>query len=377
MPEIHTLMEMDNAMDWSGYGQPRRVGGHEADLNALIGLMENRDGIDGIQWLAKVQEAMTTSTFPNMFGDAVARDLISHYKAVTPNLIAILRRRSAVTDFRTIKTFRKGGFLTRRMQVVPEKGEYKAAEIEIEQTTYALKKYGKQVDFSWEAFLNDDLGMFSDIGQDLAQSAINTENSHITSLFFAAAGPIAGTFGNAAAATAALTIGSLETGVEAMNAYTHPDTGEPIMNAPKFLMVPPSLEFTARQILTSANKMWVFRGDDEAGPLPLPTTNVISQIGLQLIVNPWLPIINTTNGATAWALFSDPTQIAAGEISFLAGRESPEIWLKSSNAVQVGGGVVSPFAGDFATDNIFYRIRHVFQGSAVEPRAAYASLGTT
>jgi len=378
---MKTLQNMSESADWQGYraNMPGNTSDYLRRLDRCVALIENRDGLPTHRWRYELQEAMTTDDFPNLFGDAVSRELLSHYKATEPNLLQILRQRT-VSDFRTIKTFRKGGFLTQRLQKVTEKGEYLASSIDIEQTEYTLDKYGRQVDFSWEAYLNDDLGAFSDIGQDLGQAVINTENAGITEMFFAAAGPIAATFDNAAAATGGLRIGTLETGVEAMMAYTHPDTGHPINNWPKYLMVPPSLQMTALQILNSTHKMWI---SDEAAvaalgtQFALPTTNVIAQAGLQLIVNPWMPIVNTTNGATAWALFSDPNQIAAGEFARLRGHESPEIWMKSPDAVQVGGGAVDPFSGDFATDNIFYRIRHVFAGQAVEPRAAYASLGTT
>ncbi len=37
------------------------------------------------------------------------------------------------------------------------------------------------------------------------------------------------------------------------------------------------------------------------------------------------------------------------------GQEDPEICMKDSDKVTVGGGALSPFSGDFATDNIFYR----------------------
>ncbi len=374
------MLELMETADWKGFRETHGCGpgaDYARRMDSFMGLMENRDGLRVDRWRYEITEAMTTSDFANLFGDAVARDLLSHYKAVQPNMERILRKRPGIHDLtRTIKTFRKGGFVTMRMQKVAEKAEYLAAEYDVEQTTYKLAKYGKQVDFAWEAFLADDLGLFSQLGQDLATASVNTRQHHITSLFFTAAGPTAAVFGNAAASTAALTIGNLETAVQEMRAFRHPDTNEPIMNAPKFLVVPPGLEFTARQILTSANKMWLRAGDADVGPLPFPTTNVIGSIGLELIVNDWQPFIDTTTPLTAWSLYSDPAQIAVGEFATMAGHEGPQIWLKSADAVQLGGGEVSPFSGDFKTDNVFYRIRDVFQGKAVETRAAWASTGT-
>ena len=45
--------------------------------------------------------------------------------------------------------------------------------------------------------------------------------------------------------------------------------------------------------------------------------------------------------------------------------------MKASDKVSIGGGPVSPFAGDFATDNVFYRVRSVFGGTALDWRASY------
>jgi len=383
-PEMLTLKEMSDSAEWVGYRENHlsrlNTAEHLANLERFVGLIENRDGLPSHRWRYELQEAMTTSDFPYMFGDSVARDLLSHYKAVQPKMMKILRKRTPVDDFRTIKTFRKSGYVTMRLQQVQEKGEYLAQEYEEDRTQYSLAKWGRQLDFSWEAYLNDDLGMFSQCAQDLATAVQNTIEWYITSLFWNAAGPIAANFGNAAAATAGLTIGALETAFEQMIAYRHPDTNEPIMNLPKYLVVPPALKFTAEQILQSVQKMWISDHAVAAAAgtqFALPTTNVIAKQGLELIVNEWQPFIDTTSPTTAWALFSDPTQIAAGEISFLKGNENPEICMKSSDKVSVGGGPLSAFTGDFATDNIFYRVRHVFAGSAVETRACWASDGTT
>jgi len=54
---------------------------------------------------------------------------------------------------------------------------------------------------------------------------------------------------------------------------------------------------------------------------------------------------------------------------------SPELYMKSSDQVVVGGGLSNPMGGDFATDNIFYKVRHVFGGVVLSSRAGYASSG--
>ena len=162
-----------------------------------------------------------------------------------------------------------------------------------------------------------------------------------------------------------------------MAAQTNP-AGEPLGIRAKHLVVGPALEFTARQILTSSVKMWTAESIDVDGTVystPYPTNNVVSQMGLQLHVNPYIPVIDTTHGGTSWYLFADPSDVAAMEFGYLRGHESPEIVMKSSDKVSPAGGSMSPFSGDFATDNVMYRVRAVFGGTPMDPRATYLQSG--
>jgi hypothetical protein len=360
---------------WSGYTPigRRRPPDWTGQLAAFSELMENKRGVPAHRWEYELKEAMTTDSFPELFGDSLQRELLSLYHITEPNMEQICKRGS-IKDFRTAKIIKKRGFVTQRLNEVAEKGEYLAREYREELESYKLKKWGNQVDFSWETYINDDLGLFADTAKDLADASRNTINWLITSLFHAAAGPIDASFA-VATATAPLTIANLETGLEALAAQTHPDTGEPMQVRAKFIEIGPALELTLAQILESTIKMWVYPESDEGGPFPYPTTNVVAKYGLVPIINPWLPIVNTTSGATAWTLYADPKIMPAAEIGFLRGREAPELFMKSSDSVRVGGGAVSPFDGDFASDNIMYKIRHCFNGAVIEPYAAYASTG--
>ena len=49
--------------------------------------------------------------------------------------------------------------------------------------------------------------------------------------------------------------------------------------------------------------------------------------------------------------------------------------MKASDKVTVTGDPMSPFSGDFATDNIFYRVRDVHGGTQLDPRYAFAQVG--
>jgi len=97
---------------------------------------------------------------------------------------------------------------------------------------------------------------------------------------------------------------------------------------------------------------------------------------LQLHIDPYLPIVDTTKGNATWYVFADPSQGAAMEYAYLRGHETPEICMKNSDKVTAAGGGLSPFSGDFATDDILYRVRDVFGSGQLDPRFAYAQTGS-
>ncbi|MCK9591873.1 MAG: Mu-like prophage major head subunit gpT family protein [Methanoregula sp.] len=367
---------------WDNYHSVNTRKVSEADIIRAKDLIQNRAGLRPNAHKAMLEEAITTSDFPYLFGQVIDRQLLANYKAVYADWRSYIKV-TTVPDFNTVRREKLHGS-DNYLDVVPEKGEYLPVKPVNCRYTYNVKKYGRQFDISWESMINDQLGAFQDIPQRFATAALRSEARFATSLYAASTGD-----GNSSLFGATitdcgqavtnlgvlpLTIANLETTMELMAAQTDPN-GEPIGVMPKHLVVPPALEFTARSILTSANKMMTYGGDDESAAVPWPTTNVIPQMGLQLHVDPYIPIIDTTHGTTSWYLFADPSQGAAMEMGFLRGHESPEIVMKGSDKVLVGGGAVSPFDGDFATDNVMYRVRHVFGGAPLDPRFAYLQSG--
>lgn len=372
MPELMELIE-----DWKGYvalHDVKKSEGYEKRLTETIDLLSNARGLPAHRHEYLLREALTTSDFPYLFGDVLDRQVLANYKAVDP-VWRLFTRQSKNKDFKDSYRFAITGG-DQYLAEVGEKGEYLASKRTEAKFIMALKKYGRQFDISWEALVNDDLDALKDTPSRFATAATRTEHRLVTARYqdddgTHAAGNLydKATAGEINGSAALLTIANLETALEAMAAFRDAN-GEPIQNKAKFLVVPPSLELTARQILTSATKMWMELGG-AGGPLPYPTANVVSNMGLVLVVDPYLPVLDADNGATGWYLFADPKDIAAIEAAYLGGHERPEICMKNSNKVSVGGGSISPFDGDFATDNVFYRVRLVFGTCKLDWRATY------
>lgn len=370
--------------NWDGYNAVHGQKIDEAALARTVNLLMNKDRAPRRMHEARLEEAITTSDFPYLFGQVIDRQLIANYREPEDPLYRWQDyvKMGTVPDFNTVrreKLANKDPFL----ELVPEKGEYKPFKPTNCRYEYSVKKYGRQFDISWESIINDSLGAFNDIPQEMANAAKDTEAVFATNLIAAANGD-----GNPALFGATitdcgqaitnlgvlpLTIANLEWTLAAMRKQTSP-SGKPLKIRPRYLVVPPDLELTARSILTSANKMYLDVA--AATAIPMPTTNVLPQMGLEIKVNEWLPLIDTTHGTTGWYLFADPSRGAAVEFGRLRGYETPEVVMKASNKVAVGGGgLSSPFSGDFETDNIMYRVRDVMGGAAMDPRFAYLQSG--
>jgi hypothetical protein len=64
-------------------------------------------------------------------------------------------------------------------------------------------------------------------------------------------------------------------------------------------------------------------------------------------------------------------------MAFLRGWEDPAVFIKSANARRVGGGGdIDPLDGDFDTDSVAYKVRHVLGTAVVDPKATVASNGS-
>ncbi len=332
-----------------------------------------------------LREALTTSDFPNLFGDILDRQVLAHYQEA-PQTYRNYVKIASVSDFRTVKRFRVDGSESVLSQVAQQE-EYPESKLVDAKYSYAVNKYGRRIPFAWETIINDDLNALNDIPYRFGKAARRSEEKFATKLFSSSSGPLSTlyTSGNKnqviqangytsglATDNPILSISGLQAAMIVL--MNQVDTeGEPIAIEAIELVVPPALSITAENILNST-QLWL---NENGG-----TTNsrLISQNWMKgmvrLNVNYYLPIVDTTHGSTAWYLFASPSNgRPALEMGFLRAHETPELFMKQPNAVRVGGGPINPVDGDFDTDTIQYKIRHVFGGTQLDPIMTVASTG--
>lgn len=313
-----------------------------------------------------VREEMSTSDFPILFGDTLARSLARRYENASPVWRGFAAR-DLKRDFRASKIidFTGGRAILDQVRELAPYPERHKAESSFETV---LAKYGARLAWSWEMQINDDLGAFGTAPNDLAVSAVNTEDYLATSVLASATGPTA-LFGTPG--TAALSTSALEAGIQSITAAVDSD-GNPINIGTPVLVVPTALALTAANIVNTT----------EIRTTTGSAQSLVSGNGLsatpRIVVNPWLSVIDeSANKATTWYLLPEPSgPRPAVYLSFLSGHEAPDLRVKADAGMRLGGGTVDPSEGSFERDSVEYRVRHVVGGNAGFSDAVYASTGS-
>lgn len=323
----------------------------------------------------RLAEAMGTSDFPLLMGVALEQVMLGAYKT-WPTSYRDWAKVSTVPDFRDAARYEvAGGDGT--LPEVGQQSEYPATNLSESKATFRVKKYGTRIPLSWEMIKNDAMGAFADIPRRFGRAAARTEEKFATSLIVGASGPDSTLYSEAQGnlLTSPLSVAGVQEGFQAMSEMTDVG-GEPILNRPTVLAVPPALEPTANNIV-NALVIKARTGGGGTSEQEIETTNWIKAGGLKVAVLSYAPILaSTANAHTQWYLFADPAEgRAAVEVAHLRGHEAPAIFMKSPNAVGLSGTAASAFDGDFDTDSIQYKVRAVFGGRQGDYRFTVGSTG--
>ena len=325
----------------------------------------------------QIHEALTRSDLPLYFGDVLQRQMLAEF-AVRPNELGSYVDFDEVPDFRNVNRHAVDGLDT-PLDIVDAQSEYPEASVSESRIQYRVQKRGRIFRTAWEALVNDDLSALRRVPRKLARAAARTETKVATELFADANGPHASfyTVGNSNVITSnpVLSTAGVQTGLQIMDQQTDPQ-GEPISVVAVTLVIPPALRVAARNMastLTIDNS--VVGG---VTGQTLRTTNWLVD-SLTIVINDQLPKVSSTaNGNTSWYLFANPSEgRPAVQLGFLRGFRNPQMFMKASNQVPVGGGgETDPMGGDFETDTVSHKVRHIIGGTRVAHQMTAASNGS-
>jgi hypothetical protein len=387
MKDFLELMQEGEKLETNLRSRAKTIAHFDEKLSKFIELIANTNGYASHKRQFLLKEAESTSDFPTLFGTVLERSLLAKYNIAKPDWREYMKV-GTQNDFRVANLLKTYG-LQGNMPEVKERGEYKEQAMGDGKFSNRLKKYGKAFGLSWETMINDDLGAFADVSDRLNNAALRTEFFQATSLMAASTGPNATLFqvggahpidGGAFTNKGTLTLNGV-TGADNLGSTItamrkqYDEDGEPIMIERFHLVVPPDMQLQALKVLSSAALIAVGVGNAAASQT---SENIIAKLPITLHVNPYLPLIDTTHGTTTWYVFADPkTDGAAIQMNFLRGHETPELVQKMSDKISLGGAAVSPLEGDFDSDSMIWRVRHILGGTQLDPRFCYAQAATT
>jgi hypothetical protein len=334
-----------------------------------------------------LQEVLSTSDFPILFGDILDLRLLNFYNQTTP-VWRSYAQRGTVQDFRQTRIIALDGLQDPLYPSKFPKPELATVQYD---NTLAESQYNTQVQvyergvaYNWRMLMDRRGAFLNQIPMLLGRAALRTESKFAVSLFMDSTGFDSTFFSNGNANLINTTNGATSNNPplsvqglrDALNVmYRQVDSGgDPIMIEGVTLVVPPMLRTTALEILR-ANQLEI-----------VPAT---SALGTRYTTPPWVNDFNLavewympnvasadTNKHTNWAVFADPNVNRPGmEVTFLEGYERPSLWQKAPNTQRVGGSI-DPLMGDFQDGSIHQKIMHILGGTLLDPKAAVASNGS-
>jgi hypothetical protein len=230
---------------------------------------------------------------------------------------------------------------------VGENGEYQSGQISDEATGLQVEKYGRDINLTFEAIVNDDMGAFSRLPAEFARNAGNLEAKVMWDIIRdnAKTGDGKALFHadhknlGAAGAISPATVAAGRKAMFEQRAAGAKDKDDFIQVVPDLLYVPSALEMAALQFTSPITP----GKSDDANPFASSLTPVQE------------PRLGASAGGSdsRWYLFS--SQMPVLEHAYLDGYEAPTIVTKEG---------MNP-------DGVNMLARHIFGGAATEFRGAY------
>ncbi len=310
--------------------------------------------IDESAPLTRITEAdLTTASFSYLLGVSMNKRLLHDYQA-WPAEWKRFCTEVPIRDFKQQTRVRLGAFGS--LSTVAEDTAYTELTLSDAAATYSASKRGNIVTISRETIVNDDLHAIKQIPPKLAVAAAYTLAEFVYG-FLSGNGTIYD--GNALfdathhsnLGTSALASAAMQAGVTAMREQTN-FAGKRIGLRPKYLIVPPELEFTGMVIVKSAG-------------VPGSNNNDINPMMgyTQLIVSPQLPAAGTPS-QSSWYLAADPAEVDTIEIGFVGGQVNPAMFIQDN-----------PLYGlNFTQDAVSYKVRHEYGGAVMDWRGMYRGI---
>jgi hypothetical protein len=311
----------------------------------------------------KVLAVHTSSDFPNLLSSTAGKVLQNAYGAF-PATWSAWCAKGSVSDFKIHPRIQIGSFNS--LATIAEGSEYTYGSLAEEYENAQAVTKGKAIALTRQMIVNDDLGGFARRAQLMGRAAARSVNSdvyaHLTGgsgnhgptsadtgqYFNATASTTAGGHQNLTDTGTAITTASIALGRKTMRIQKDQSNREVLNILPKYLVCSALKEDVAWAVLNSTS--------DPSQSNPAKKNYAYDVAKLNLVTDPYLDGIGS---GLPWYLFADPMDIAAFEVVFLDGNETPFI----DEAV------------DFDTDAMKFKVRLDYGVANGDWRAGYLNDG--
>ena len=349
------------------------------------------------------EAAISTSDFPALFSQVTNFQVQEAYALEEEQVWQKIARRVTVPNFLPQQMIElgwddaamdsllaeNGGHRTipGTLPVIPEGTEYPTAfKLYSGSETISTRKNGARVPVTFETFINDQWNILAEVPGQLVRAAKKGEDAAITVQLAAEDGSGLNTdnfnaakgtlleYGTNTPGTAALTRDTLKQALyQAQNFKTGPNKNRPVTFNKFAVVIPRALKRVADEIAAMPTQITITEGNETY------TQTFSYGEDFEFVINEQLDLVNTTNGATAWYVvpFAGEGLRTSLALTFLERFEVPELRVHNETGLLLGGGSLSPEMGSFRNDTWEMRLRHIYDGAALnEMLGSVGSTGT-
>lgn len=266
-----------------------------------------------------IRAAVSTNGMTNIFTDSVNAAIVQGFEEAGDPTAGLVRE-ADVADFKTNTDIQLGKSAGLRQLPRGKAAEHASRADSTE--TYKIHRYAEQVAIDEQDLIDDNVGALTDWPRELGQEAGRVRPDLVISLLLAnptlnadSVAVFHADHANLGTSSTALATATLQAGITAMRKQRQDD--RPLNIAPKFLLVPADLEFTAAILLKSAD-----RTNASGGFNPLKGLNIDiradDRLGVAGVTDPRDQTARVGT-ATNWFLVGDPQRGPAIKVAYLAG----------------------------------------------------------
>jgi hypothetical protein len=269
-----------------------------------------------------IRAAFSTHSLTMILGNVANKAMLRGYELL-PETWQRWCTIGEAADFKTMTRVRLSQNATLRQ--VGSGGKIASGSTEEEYEQYSIATYAEMLSFTRQQVINDDLGALTKVSQGMGSAAkaligdmvythllANGTMQDTKALFHADHGNLN--------TSKALSIDNLKLAITAFGKQKN-KAGRNINTPVRFLIVPPDLQWLAKELLKSSTIVLAGAGDAERGSL-----NVLGDTAIEVVNEARMSNTSFTGySTTSWYLAGDKNLVDTIEVSFLRGNQNPTL----------------------------------------------------